>query len=146
VVKTGGGTSLQTVINPSSRLIEAINELFVKDLIKKTGRDMAIHRTVQEAVSYQGKDELIDFFDAMVLLLFDAFPKQSQGRPLTEYWENCQLWIQHVVTLALKYRAYTSNRQEDDIPLKGMASADILVKLLGNAAWYVLGGIMVGSC
>ncbi|EXJ60696.1 hypothetical protein A1O7_04849 [Cladophialophora yegresii CBS 114405] len=137
VVKSGGGTSLQTVINPSSRLIEAINELFVKDLIKKTGRDMAIHRTVQEAVSYRGKDELIDFFDAMVLLLFDAFPKQSQGRPLTEYWENCQLWIQHVVTLAQKYKQYTSNRPEDDIPLKGMASADILVKLLANAAWYL---------
>ncbi|KAJ9617240.1 hypothetical protein H2200_000961 [Cladophialophora chaetospira] len=137
LIKAGPGTSLQTVINPSPKLLDAINELFVKNLIKKTGRDISIHRTVQEAVSYQGKDDLIDFFDAMVSVLYDAFPKQDLGRPLTDYWANCQLWIQHVVTLALRYKAYTSNRPEGDIPLKGMASAELFVQLLANASWYL---------
>lgn len=137
LVKSGPGTSLQTVINPSPDLLEAIDELFHKNLIKRTGREISMHRTVQEAVHYQGENELSDFFDAMVSLLYDAFPKQSQGRPLTEYWEDCQIWIQHIVTLALKYKAYTSNRPGADVPLKGMASADLFVKLLANAAWYV---------
>ena len=137
LVKTGPGTSLQTVINPSPKLNEAINELQEKNLIKKTGREISMHRTVQEAVSYQGKDELIGYYNAMVQLLYDVFPKQAQGRPLVEYWGNCQLWIQHVVTLALKYKAYTSNRPEDDIPLDGMASAELFVNVLANAAWYV---------
>ena len=129
------GPSIQTVVNPSSRLSEALDELQRKGLIKRTGRQISMHRTVQEAVNYQGKEELTQFYDAMVCLLYDAFPKQQDGRPLTEAWYWCRIWIQHVVTLAYKYRLYASNRPADDFPLKGMASAPYFVRLLANAAW-----------
>ncbi|RMZ87885.1 hypothetical protein DV736_g4887, partial [Chaetothyriales sp. CBS 134916] len=76
-----GENTIQTVINPSSELQAALDELKTKGLIRVIGREISIHRTVQEAVSLKD-DELRACFDAMTSLLYDVFPQQHQGRPL----------------------------------------------------------------
>jgi hypothetical protein len=130
------GTTSTLYKNLSPELTEAIDELLRKNLIKKTGREISIHRTVQEAVSYQGADELTEYYDSMIQLLFDAFPEQCEGRPLRDYWENCTLWSQHVVSLAYKYRQYTSNRPLNASPLKGLRSGEIFAN-----SWQIRHGM-----
>jgi tetratricopeptide (TPR) repeat protein len=121
----------------SAELQRAIAELEKQGMITKSGRNLAIHREVQEAVNYQSRDDLKESFDAAVELLYDAFPKQTDGRPMTEDRDSCRRWIQHVIALANKYNIYAVGRPENDVPLKGMASIEVFVKLLANSAWYL---------
>lgn len=121
----------------SAELQRAISELEKQGMITKSGRNLAIHREVQEAVNYQSRDDLKESFDAAVELLYDAFPKQTDGRPMTEDRDSCRRWIQHVIALANKYNIYAVGRPENDVPLKGMASIEVFVKLLANSAWYL---------
>lgn len=93
---------------------------------------MRIHREVQEAVNYQGSKELSDSFEAAVNLVYDAFPKQDGGRPLTEQWEACRRWVQECIHLANKYWAY---KDKDEVPLDDAAWAELLAELLSNCAW-----------
>lgn len=127
--------SIQTVINPSANLQAALDELHRKGLISRLGRKIAIHRTVQEAVNYRNSQELKENFESMVSLLYDAFPKQREGRPLTESWGWCRTWIQHVIALAYKYKLYTWNRPEEQNPLRDMDKVDLFIRLLANSAW-----------
>ncbi len=130
-----GDNTIQTVINPSSDLQAALDELKVKGLIRVIGREISIHRTVQEAVSLK-EDDLRACFDAMTSLLFDIFPKQHQGRPLSDRWSWCRLWILHAMSLARNYKVYSQSRSDSDMPLKGMKAADLFVSLLANCCWY----------
>lgn len=125
-------TRLQTVIQPSPALNEAIKELKEKAFINKAGREMLIHREVQEAVNYQGSKELSDSFEAAVNLLYDAFPKQDGGRPLTEQWGACRHWVQDIIHLANKYWSY---KGKNAVPLDDASWADLLTELLSNCAW-----------
>ena len=132
--KGKGDSTIQTIVDPSSEFQAAVDELKQKGLIRVIGRVISIHRTVQEAVSLKA-DELRACFDAMVSLLYDAFPQQLEGRPLSDSWIWCRVWILHAMSLAAKYKIYSQARAEDNKPLKGMASADLFVKLLANCSW-----------
>ena len=133
--QTQAQPTIQTVINPSTALQEAIDELTGADIIRRVGRVMSVHREVQEAVNYRGADDLKDSIDAAINLVFDAFPKQEGGRPLTDSWDACRNWIQHAIHLSNKYSVYTQGRAAEDTPLKDMPSSNILVQLLTNCAW-----------
>jgi hypothetical protein len=126
--------TIQTVINPSSELHAALNELKDKGLIRMIGREISMHRTVQEAVSLKD-EELRMCFDAMASLLYDIFPKQHQGRPLSDSWGWCRLWILHATSLARNYKVYSKPRPEDDTPLKAMQCSELFVNLLANCCW-----------
>ena len=138
--RTGSGDlvsrpTIQTIINPSSALLAAVEELRSGAFIGKVGREMRIHREVQEAVNYQEAKDLKDSFDAGVNLVYDAFPKQEGGRPLTDQWDSCRTWIQHAIHLANKYAKYKEGRPEEEAPLKDLPSANTLVELIANCAW-----------
>jgi tetratricopeptide (TPR) repeat protein len=126
-----------TIILGSPELQSAIDELVVQGMVTREGRHMAIHREVQEAVNYQGKDDLRESFDAVTNLLYDAFPQQQEGRPMTEDKEICRRWVQHVVALADRYKQYSIGKSETTNPLGGMESAQTFVKLLASCAWYL---------
>jgi hypothetical protein len=49
--------ALADVIDPSPQLLSAIEELLEKILIKRDGRNLSVHRVVQEATTY---GDLID--------------------------------------------------------------------------------------
>jgi len=68
-----------------------------------------------------------------VNLVYDAFPKQEGGRPLSESWESCRRYIQHAIHLATKYNLYIQGRP--DSPLRGLETAATFAGLLSNCAW-----------
>jgi hypothetical protein len=127
--------ALQTVIQPSVELQKAVDELLSAAFISRVGREMRIHREVQEAANYQGSGNLRDCFDATVNLVYDAFPKQEGGRPLTDQWNSCRATIQHAIHLANKYATYSKEKPGSQTPLKDPGSVDILLRLLANCAW-----------
>ena len=138
--RTGEGAlvsrpAIQTVIQPSVELQKAIDELIRAAFISKIGREMRIHREVQDAVNYQGAEDLRDCFDATVNLVYDAFPKQEGGRPLTDQWDSCRSTVQHAIHLANKFASYSKEKPGSQAPLKDLGSADILLALLANCAW-----------
>lgn len=138
--RTGSGDlvtrpTIQTVISPSAALQNALDELRESGFISRAGRLWRIHREVQEAVNYREVKDLKDSFDAVINLLYDAFPKQEGGRPMGEQWDACRRWTQDVVHVANKYWVYTQGRAENDEPLKDLRSADLLGELLSNCAW-----------
>jgi hypothetical protein len=137
--RTGSGDlvsrpSIQTVIQPSVELPNAILELENAAFIYRVGREMRIHREVQEAVNYQGAEDLKDCFDAAVNIVYDAFPKQEGGRPLSDQWDLCRQSVQHAIHLANKFSLYSKNTTPEG-PLKNLKSADVLLRLLANCAW-----------
>lgn len=138
--RTGSGAlvsrpAIQTVIQPSVELQNAIQELETAAFIYRVGREMRIHRTVQEAVNYQGAQDLKDCFGATVNIVYDAFPKQEGGRPLSDQWELCRQSIQHAIHLANKLSLYSRERPGGEAPLKNLNSDDVLLSLLSNCAW-----------
>ena len=125
--------SIQTIISPSAELQEAVDELRASNFISRAGREMRIHREVQEAVNYKNAGDLRDSFNSGVNLVYDAFPKQEGGRPLSESWESCRRYIQHAIHLATKYNLYIQGRP--DSPLRGLETAATFAGLLSNCAW-----------
>ena len=126
------GPSITTIIHAAPELQTALAELRHKGLITVVGRRLSMHRTVQDAINFH-----LPSYEAMVNLLYDAFPIQSDGRPLTDSWGWCRVWIQHVLQLAYRYKSYTKNRLDDQYPLSGMGeeSNDLFVRLLANCSW-----------
>ena len=126
--------TFHAVIHPSKELEHALDELRIKGLIRIVGREISVHRTVQEAVSFK-TGELQACFEAMASLLYDAFPKQRGGGRYLESWTACRMWIQHITSLGTKYQIYSNTRPEDHFPLRGLASTEVFVDLLGQCAW-----------
>ncbi len=127
--------NLESASSPSPALADAIGELAAAGLISRSGREMRIHREVQEAVNYQGLKDLSDSFDAAINLLYDAFPKQESGLPLNEQLDACRLYVQDAISLANRYRENTLDKAAGEKPLKDLQSGDLLATLLSNCAW-----------
>lgn len=129
------GASIGTVVKPSADLEAALDELAHKGLIHRNGRQISLHRTVREGLAYADTQWYRDCFVAAVRLMYDIFPQQSEGRPLNDSWGWCRTWIPHAVQLADQYAMLSKKRDEDEAPLMGLASQDLLVSLLANCAW-----------
>ncbi|KAH0536242.1 hypothetical protein FGG08_006864 [Glutinoglossum americanum] len=129
-----GKSSSQTMlfkVTPSSGLTTAIQELSNAKLIKKEGRNLSVHRVVQEAFTYLSTEGLQDAFDSAVRLFYEAFPKQVNGRPLYPEWQRCQRYIQGSLFLAHRF-AYKLRKMEPPVRIP-----QAFVKLLANCAWYL---------
>ena len=114
---------------------EAMKELQRKGLVSVTRQNLSMHRTVQDAINFH-----LPSYEACVNLLYEAFPTQVNGRPLTNEWVDCRIWIQHVLQLAYRYKAYVRGKGEEEYALAGMSedSITLFVQLLGNCSWYVV--------
>jgi hypothetical protein len=69
-------TALSSVITPPPLLRKAIDELVNFKLIKQEGRELWAHRVVQEAMNYHSSEDLQEYFDAAVALVYEAFPSR----------------------------------------------------------------------
>jgi hypothetical protein len=126
----GQQVALSTITTPSPALDEAIRELKAANLIKQDGRVLSIHRVVQEALNYMSLEDIQDYFNAVVQLVFEAFPRQMGGEPLLDQWSKCEDYIQHGIHLADKYVEILSLNAEE--PLK---PSEEFTFLLGSCAW-----------
>jgi hypothetical protein len=113
----------------SPGLQTAIKELLKADLVKREGRILSVHRVVQEAFFHIITDTRQAAFDAAVRLVYEAFPKQVNGRTLHPVWEQCETFIQDAQFVAYKYADFKKAGAPVSAP-------EELVKLLTHAAWY----------
>ncbi|KAH0564815.1 hypothetical protein GP486_001804 [Trichoglossum hirsutum] len=82
---------------------KAVDDLLQKELIKQDGRNLSIHRVVQEATNYHNKEDLQDSFDSASQLVYEAFPRQILNQSLYKKWDTCQDYIPHGVHLRKSY-------------------------------------------
>ena len=88
-----------------------------------------IHRLVQDAFD-KSLDALSrqEYFNCAVMLVYNAFPQQVQGRPLHLQWAECEKYIQHVKHLTDSYRDSQSTRRRLTAPAN-------FTELLKSCAW-----------
>ena len=116
--------------NLTSEARAAIRELLEASLIKQEGRIISVHRVVQEAFFYVNKLERQDAFYAAVYLIYDAFPKQVNGRPLHSSWERCERYVSDGIFIADRYSEFEKIGDPIQAPPE-------LRWLLMNVAWYL---------
>ena len=121
--------ALADVIDPSPQLLLAIEELLEKILIKRDGRNLSVHRVVQEATTYGDLIDLQTSFDAAVRLVHYRFPKTEMDGSLFSKWSICQEYIPHGVNLSKRFVEHTKAGA-----LKGSVT---FVDLMSNCAWLV---------
>jgi hypothetical protein len=109
---------LASVISAPPLLRAALDELVDFKLIKQEGRELWAHRVVQEAMNYHSSEELQDYFNAAVALVYEAFPKQIHGDYLSSQWGACEAYISHGAHLSLQF-ANANNRASSVCAVKG---------------------------
>jgi hypothetical protein len=119
---------LASAVDPSPALEAVLDELQKANLVSRNGRDLVIHRVIQEAMNFHGIHDLQESFDAASQLVYEAFPKQDQGRPLFDVWPRCQMYVQHAVNLAKLYTAFRQGRES-------FSGSEEFVRLLCNCGW-----------
>jgi hypothetical protein len=72
-------------------------------LIKQKGRQLWANRVVQEAMNYHSSQDLQDYFDSTVALVYEAFPKQVYGDYFSGQWGPCETYIPHGAHLSLQF-------------------------------------------
>jgi hypothetical protein len=121
--------TLSNVINLSQPLQSAIKELLARALIKQDGRNLSVHRVVQEATNYHDLRDLQSSFDAASKLVWYRFPSRAMDEPLYTKWSTCQDYISHGVNLSKKYAEHTRSGV--------LNGSNHFVELLSNCAWYL---------
>jgi hypothetical protein len=116
-------------VDPSPAMEAALEELQRANLIYRNGRDLVIHRVTQEEMGFHCIKDLEESFDAASQLVYEAFPKQDQGRSMFDVWPKCQMYVQHAVNLAKLYTAFRQGRESP------FTHSEDFVRLLCNCAW-----------
>jgi hypothetical protein len=86
--------ALSSIVKPSAALRAAIDELLNFQLIRQEGRELWVHRVVQEAMNYHSLEELQESFDSTSRLVYEAFPKQMHDNFIQDR-SACQSYISH---------------------------------------------------
>ncbi|PVH79051.1 TPR-like protein [Cadophora sp. DSE1049] len=124
--------ALSSVITAPPLLRKAIDQLLDMKLIKQEGRDLWVHREVQEAMNYHTSEDLQAFFDSACALVYEAFPKQVHGDYLSSQWGACETYISHGAHLSFQFA--NLHRATDKNSLRGSSN---FINLLSNCAWYL---------
>lgn len=104
--------ALSSVITPPPLLRKAIDELVNFKLIKQEGRELWAHRVVQEAMNYHSSEDLQEYFDAAVALVYEAFPKQVHGDYLSGQWGACETYIPHGAHISFQFANLNKSTSE----------------------------------
>jgi hypothetical protein len=100
-------------------------------LIDTDENTLSAHRLVQTAfLNNIDGDMLQDLFNATSILLNDAFPTQVGGQPLVLQWSDCDMYIQHVRSLAQRFEVFQKRPR--------FTAPNEFVALLSNASWYLI--------
>jgi hypothetical protein len=94
--------ALSSIVNPPPALGAAIEELARAQLIRQEGREVWVHRVVQEAMNYHSSEELQESFDSASRLVYEAFPKQLHDNYIQDR-SACQSYISHGAHLSLLF-------------------------------------------
>jgi hypothetical protein len=94
--------ALSSVVTPPQALREAIVELIKFQLIRQEGRELWVHRVVQEAMNYHSFAEFQESFDSASRLVYEAFPKQKHDNFIQDR-SACRSYISHGAHLSLHF-------------------------------------------
>jgi hypothetical protein len=92
--------ALSSVITPPAALRAAIDELLRFQLMQQQGRNIWVHRVVQEAMNYYSFEEFQESFDSASRLVYEVFPKKLQNN-LIQDRSACSPYIYHGAHLSL---------------------------------------------
>jgi len=92
--------ALSSVITPPAALRAAIDELLKFQLMRQQGRNIWVHRVVQEAMNYYSLEEFQESFDSASRLVYEVFPKKLQNN-LVQDRSACWPYIYHGAHLSL---------------------------------------------
>lgn len=127
--------TLSSVITPPPLLQDAVDELVSFKLLKQEGRELWAHRVVQEAMIYHishSSQDLQEYFDSAVALVYEAFPKQVHGDYLSGQWGACEKYIPHGAHLSVQFDGFNG---AGGVKSKLQGSSKF-IDLLSNCAWY----------
>ena len=115
--------------NLTPQFREVLDELIAASLVKREGQILIVHRVVQEAFLYVSWEKRQDAFRAGACLMFEAFPRQINGRSLHPEWERCERYIQGGLFLAYRFKEFVKVGY-------GVNAPDEFRKYLMSCAWY----------
>ncbi len=101
--------ALCTVIIPPMLLDQAVRELVEVKLVKTQGRELWVHREIQEATIHHSSRDLQGCFDSASALVYEAFPKQVHGDYLSDQRGICETYISHAIHLSLEFNRLNGN-------------------------------------
>jgi hypothetical protein len=128
-----------------------MDELLRFQLIRQEGREIWVHRVVQEAMNYHTFDEFQESFDSASRLVYEAFPKQKHDDFIQDR-AACQSYISHGAHLSLLYsplvfpeteiKGYDRPPPSDNSDQTSLANSKnyrspYFIDLLSNCAWYL---------
>jgi tetratricopeptide (TPR) repeat protein len=116
------------------RFFEALETLISLALVKrnKQTRTLSLHRLVQTQFRYYLKlEDRQRAFENATLLVWAAFPSLPLGGQLYQYWEQCRLYLQHI--LALK-----DNYKRESVGPNSLKPIREFCKLLSNCARFLI--------
>ena len=92
-------------------------------------RMISVHRLVQAEYLFRTDvPERQEYFEGVITLLLEAFPKRGQSRMIDKEWPKGDLHIQHLLSLATIYK----RERHRSSPLTATTS---FCDLMCNAAW-----------
>lgn len=101
-------------------------------LERKSDQTFSIHGFIQDAFRYWcDKDQALQHFSAAVHIVHQAFPRQVNGRPMHDSWDQCRDFIQHGQILATRF-----SELQERFP-GAIEPPQELLELLKNCAWYL---------
>jgi hypothetical protein len=109
--------TLSSLITPPPLLQDAVDELVSFKLVKREGRELWPHRVVQEAMKYHSSQDLQEYFDSAVELVYEAFVIRY-GDHLSSQWVACQTYITHGAHLGLQFSNFNRGGKNESM-LKG---------------------------
>jgi hypothetical protein len=73
------------------------------------------HRVVQEAMNYHSSEDLQDYFDSAIALVYEAFPKQVHGDYLSGQWGTCEMYIPHGAHLSSQFALNRAGGEQSEL-------------------------------
>ncbi|KAH6622594.1 hypothetical protein F5144DRAFT_655948, partial [Chaetomium tenue] len=129
--KPAGSSNLSLICGPSFKFDDAIAGLVNAALADRNSDYFSIHLLVQDAFRYWcAEDEAYKHFTAAVHIVHQFFPRQANGRPMHEAWDNCRDLIQHGQILAERFEELQTRFPEHEAPAE-------LTELLKSCGWYL---------
>lgn len=136
--------ALSSVVNPPPALRAAFDELLRFQLIRQEGREIWVHRVVQEAMNYHTFDEFQESFDSASRLVYEAFPKQKHDDFIQDR-SACQSYISHGAHLSLLYSPLVFPETEikgyDSASYQSLANSHIAALYISLTSSRIVHGI-----
>ena len=97
------------------RFWDALEKLLTRALVKrdKNSKSLSLHRLVQESFKYtMSSQEKQQYFNDAASMIHLAFPRHDDRATLYQKWDQCALYLPHVLSLTDSFKNEKSHHRE----------------------------------